>query len=379
MNGIYNFNRGGVGKPPRQSNFELLRIVAMLLVLVVHADFFSLGVPSDADITAHPISSSMRYVVQSLALVCVNSYILISGYFSIKPDMKRVSSFVFMVLFWRVILVVVGCVGRFMVGIPVPWGVSDLLMFCIPGYEDWFVAAYVLLMFFAPFLNSFIEKSTTRRLAMFVGLYCLFIFCFSWLVEAYRMIGRGYSTYWFFGLYLIGALLRRVNGRLPHGWSFYMWGYLFVAVSAGIVAWGLRHWRTGDSAPGIDLRFVSYISPFVVASTIALFIAFGKMSFTSRFINRVAASTFAVYLVHMHPMLSGGYRVACSYLFDNFGTWAYIPLIGAFILVVFSSIVLADRVRIWLWGILSRRIDFDRWRESGGRLALKFGGKIFGK
>ncbi len=103
------------------------------------------------------------------------------------------------------------------------------------------------------------------------------------------------------------------------------------------------------------------------------------MSFTSRFINRVAASTFAVYLVHMHPMLSYGYKMACSYLFDNFGTWSYILLIGAFVLAVFSSIVLADRVRIWLWEIVSRRIDFDGWRQSGERLALKFGGKIFGK
>ena len=89
MNKIADFNRGGVSKSPRQSNFELLRIVAMLLVLVVHVDFFSLGVPSDADIAGNPVSSAMRYIVESLALVCVNSYILISGYFGIKPNVKE--------------------------------------------------------------------------------------------------------------------------------------------------------------------------------------------------------------------------------------------------------------------------------------------------
>lgn len=379
MSKMVNFNRGGVSKPPRQSNFELLRIVAMLLVLVVHVDFFSLGVPTDADITGHPVSSAMRYIVESLALVCVNSYILISGYFGIKPNIKRVSSFIFMVLFWRVGIIVAVCMARMAVGMSIPWGGYDLMMYCIPGYQDWFVEAYVLLMFFAPLLNSFIEKTPTRSLAMFVGLYYLFIVGFDWCVEAYRVIGRGYSTYWFFGLYLIGALLRRIGCRLTHGRSFYFGCYVLVSIFAGVAAWGLRHWRTGDCATTIDIRLVSYVSPFVVASTISLFIAFGKMSFTSRFVNRVAASTFAVYLVHMHPMLSYGYQVACRYLFDNFGTWVYILLIGAFVLAVFSSIVLADRVRIWLWGIVSRRIDFDGWRQSGERLALKFGGKIFGK
>lgn len=34
-------------KKARLSNMELLRIVAMFLVLLVHADFFSLGFPED--------------------------------------------------------------------------------------------------------------------------------------------------------------------------------------------------------------------------------------------------------------------------------------------------------------------------------------------
>ena len=34
----------------RQSSIELLRMLAMFLVLLVHADFFSIGVPSTTDI-----------------------------------------------------------------------------------------------------------------------------------------------------------------------------------------------------------------------------------------------------------------------------------------------------------------------------------------
>ena len=41
----------------RQSNIELLRIIAMFLVLLVHADFYSLGVVTPQDIRAFSLDS----------------------------------------------------------------------------------------------------------------------------------------------------------------------------------------------------------------------------------------------------------------------------------------------------------------------------------
>lgn len=37
-------------KPPRLSNIELLRIIAMFMVLGVHANFYALGTPTGATI-----------------------------------------------------------------------------------------------------------------------------------------------------------------------------------------------------------------------------------------------------------------------------------------------------------------------------------------
>lgn len=48
-------------KKERLSNFELLRIIAMFLVLVVHADFFALGAPNREDVITEPLSSFGRY------------------------------------------------------------------------------------------------------------------------------------------------------------------------------------------------------------------------------------------------------------------------------------------------------------------------------
>lgn len=58
-------------KKERDSNIELLRLIAMFMVLIVHADFFSLGVPTHDDIISAPTSAFLRFFFESLSIVCV--------------------------------------------------------------------------------------------------------------------------------------------------------------------------------------------------------------------------------------------------------------------------------------------------------------------
>ena len=74
----------------RFSNIELLRIVAMLLVVFVHANYFSLGWINIDDINNDPINSFVRIILEQICIVCVNVFVLISGWFGIKPSLKGV-------------------------------------------------------------------------------------------------------------------------------------------------------------------------------------------------------------------------------------------------------------------------------------------------
>ena len=74
---------------------ELLRIVAMFLVLVVHADFFSLGTPTQELCQTMPLFAWGQFVVQSIAVVCVNVFVLLSGWFAIRPKWKSFLNFIF--------------------------------------------------------------------------------------------------------------------------------------------------------------------------------------------------------------------------------------------------------------------------------------------
>ena len=72
----------------RESNFELLRIIAMLLVMITHATFLALGVPTHDDSINIPYSSFGIFLSQSFSTVCVNIFVLLSGWFGIKINLN---------------------------------------------------------------------------------------------------------------------------------------------------------------------------------------------------------------------------------------------------------------------------------------------------
>lgn len=362
INKLYTKTGGGNSTPTRQSQFELLRIVAMFLVLIVHADFFSLGLPTHLDIAQHPFVSFSRITVESLALVCVNVYILISGYFGIKPRRKSVVSFIFMIVFWR-ILMTAGAVSAYYLGISdTPISTSQIVKWCIPAYGDWFITSYILLMLVAPLLNTFIEKCTARQLWTYVILYTTFQWIFAWAVPIFSQFSSGYSVLSFIGLYIIGATIRKSTSESSHIPLLQFISkrpatvYLTVSLAAAAVAYMA-------SQPFVHPLFTRYVvgrfcyynGINVLVGSVAFFLIFKRLKFTSRLINHIAASAFAVYLFHMHPAAQGLYCFTSRYLYDNYSPGAYLLLITAFILAVFITAIAIDRLRILLWTRISAR------------------------
>ena len=78
----------------RQSNMELLRIVAMLAVIAVHLDGASLGLPSpQANISLLSRDDWWRLAMEAVTIVGVNCFSLFSGYFGIRTSFKGFTIF----------------------------------------------------------------------------------------------------------------------------------------------------------------------------------------------------------------------------------------------------------------------------------------------
>ena len=137
----------------RQSGIELLRIIAMFFVLVQHANGLAIGLPGAFECVEAPTYSFLRIVIQSLAIVGVDVFVLISGWFGISFNLKRLGEFLFQCLFFSIIVTFAAWLisGRPEIGIKSLAGMIFL------GKSYWFVKCYLLLYILSPVLNSFIN------------------------------------------------------------------------------------------------------------------------------------------------------------------------------------------------------------------------------
>lgn len=326
----------------RQSQFELLRLVAMLLVLVVHADYYSLDPPTTQFAQAHPGSAFMRMITESFALVCVNVYILISGYFGIRLRWRSVLSLLFMIVFWRILV----SATVFLTQVE-PVSLTYALKCAIPTYRDWFVTHYLLLMLVAPLLNRFIERQSTRSLLLYALAFTVFQWIFSWSFDIMRWFRHGNSVFSFAGLYVIGACMHRLKAettlkaRNPIAW------YAGISLAAAAGMFAVTYYAV--PVPRAVDMFMAYNGVNVMLGSVALFLVFERTRFTSATVNSLAGSAFAVYLMHMHPLAKPLYKDVCLYLYNNFDLAAYLLFISLFIVGVFATAIAIDRVRRLIW------------------------------
>lgn len=319
--------------------------------MVVHADYFALGSPNSSDIRIAPMSSVARVFIEALSICCVNVFVLISGYFGIRPKKSRLASFLFQVLFFFVLIY----------GVCLATGISSfsvqgvLQCFCLTP-ANWFIKAYLLLFILAPVLNAFIEKcDQILHRNVLIGFY-LIQTVYGCLFSA-DFFGNGYSTLSFIGLYLLARYIKIYAPK----WSQLKKGYdisLYFLCAALITIITLLGFKVGKNT---EILMFTYINPLVIIESVALLLFFSKLKFTSRFINWVAASSFAVYLVHANPnILNSLFKDSILYYYSNYTGIQTILYVFVFLIIVFTVAVLLDQVRKKLYELISEEIRSGR-------------------
>lgn len=103
----------------------------------------------------------------------------------------------------------------------------------------------------------------------------------------------------------------------------------------------------GDAVYGYIL--LQYISPTTVATAMLLIIATSKLHISSKLINRLAASSFAVYLVCVNPNLLTPYRNLFSDLYHTYSDLMYWLIVLGLVAIIYIAIAVIDTIRIFLW------------------------------
>ena len=273
----------------RQSNIELLRIIAMLMVMGIHATFETFGYAHASNILRAPSSWFGIITTASACFGCVDIFILITGWFGTNFKIRGALRLALQVIFISLLMYPV----LYLLGGKMPKNAYDFIQ-VIWGY--WFIRCYLVLYLFTPILNSFIQASDEKTLRQFLILFFAITIPFSFVSPD---LSYGYSTTSFMGLYMLGRYLRLyASPRLAATNK-----YIFFFIWAGCILFmSLLVWSSAFvSVPLLNHLmkiFTSYTNPITIFAACNLLLFFTRLSFKSKIVNWLAAGSFAAYLTH---------------------------------------------------------------------------------
>lgn len=101
----------------------------------------------------------------------------------------------------------------------------------------------------------------------------------------------------------------------------------------------------------------SYCNPLVILASLFLITFFSTLSFQSRFINFVASSSFAVFLLHTNINLCRPYFVPyVKSIYESYNGINCLVAILVFLICVFAFAILLDQIRKLIWKFINANI-----------------------
>lgn len=288
-----------VQKKERNSNLELLRILAALFVIILHYNYPD-GGKAFLHTQAMPQNYQILLIFEMLAICAVNIFVMISGYFlctSTKVQVWKVIKLYIAVMFFSVLQYSLACLlGNN------TFTVRRFLGHFIPA--NWYVSVYSGLYLISPYLNQILKGRTRSQFRFMLLLFFLILSVWPSGIEFFgEIIGfspialtpisrqgsnDGYTLINFILLYFIGAYFRLHEDdgpsakKLRNGLVVYIACALLNTVYANFF---LNH-------------ATSYCNPLVVIQTVAIFVVFQNIRIRSRAVNAIASCSFGVYLMH---------------------------------------------------------------------------------
>ena len=332
----------------RDSGIELLKIIAILLIVIFHVvqtlcseNFF---IPqNDYVVDLSVATTDVRNFVLTLFsyfgamgnlifFVCSAWFLLRSS----KYNKRKCFFMIFEVWFVSVTILVVTSIirhgdisGKILIKsiMPTTFG------------SNWYLTCYLLFYPIHPILNSIINKMNRQQLfrasvSLFI-LYC----CFGFIKK--DLFFSSYIIVWV-TIYFVMAYLQLYMDNfmksskknlvlLVAGFA----GYICVAILVNVL--------------GLSLN--NNVNPFLIAISISLFNLMRKLAFKNKAINYISSLSLLIYIIHENIILRTYYRPAMwDYIYQNFGydkllLWVFVLALLVFAFGFVSSVIYDKTIR----------------------------------
>lgn len=325
-------------KMERDHKFDILRIFAMLMIIIHHCTVNDFGLQRILRENLKPYSNKQIIILifmNSMNIIGVNLFFLISGYFRIKLSVKK---FLNIILQLYIVCDFVTLIGIYKQKIK--YNVNTLLKIVNPIKDYWYISCYIGLMFFSTLLNKAIDEISFKESKNFYLQSLFFFSIYSFLFDGGIYIGGGYSLIWAIILYLIGGMIKKFNIKSKFGIII----YFFCAIMNAVLVY-LSY--NGSIILFNAWKIFKYNEVFIFLQSVGLFTFTNYINVKIKnkhfiyFIDFLASSTLMTYLLHSTCWLTYFRRMPIQYLLNAsyfLVTIIILPIYAFFIFTICSFI-----------------------------------------
>ena len=339
-----------INKMVRESNIELLRLILMLFIVVLHGIVHGLGLDSFSSWGGELVVKQSDMFIVSLLnaflIVAVNTFVLITGYFSINFKWNKIFKLIITVFFYTSLFTTIPLLFNH------EYNEAFKSLFILSKGPYWFILDYLFLMIFAPIINIGFHSLDKRKSKYFIG--CLLVInCYFGFLWGDKVNNNGYALMQFILMYIIGRYISiyGVNFRQKQAVVLYVLFSLFNGVLFFL------SYRMGHESFAWKLTY--YNNPLVVISSIMFFVVFLNISVKSKLINYLATSALSIYLIQNELFVSNSYYKVVSDFYISNSHWSFIiAFIVALSLIICLVSIFIDKMLAPVLNFTSRSFQY---------------------
>lgn len=278
----------------RNKSIEVLRIVAMFMVIVHHVLLHG-GILKSSEILS--FRGVIASILDGICQNCVNIFFLISGYFFSTTQCTFYRN---IKLYFRVLYFSIVCMMFNLIFVGGHIQLSSILYSIMPitSNQWWFITKYSVLILVAPILNVAWDKMKENRIKFILAWLLCFCILPTFIPWSRDIFGRGYEFTWCFLLFYIGRFVaeeERIK-RITAKKCFIVFIITALATGFSRPAIAFVEKITIGRYYGTDMLF-TYNNIIVFISSICLFLYFIKINIKSKYVFKMGEYCIGAYLI----------------------------------------------------------------------------------
>lgn len=299
-----------IQKNERNFGIDLLRILAMYMVVVLHV----LGCGGILETCERfSVNYYVAWFLETSAYCAVDVFAMISGYVMVNTKFNgfKMIPLWLTVFFYSSILTIL---FKFVPSLSLLHEVTKIelikgIVFPVVSNQYWYFTAYFGMYFFIPFINKMIrnleKKEYTALCITIIVVYSLLPVFGLKRIDSFNM-GWGYTTAWLICMYIIGGYFNKFPVKISKIKCLLLYSIsIFCAWFSKLMSHVLIK-LIFKMDKELDL-FIDYTSIFIISSGVALLLLFSNLEIKNRIskkiINLVSSLAFSVYIIHVQPFV----------------------------------------------------------------------------